>query len=193
MRGTVSGWKRLRNGGVIESKIWPTLVSSNRPVFPISTAVSTKELLWRLTINQKLSPTEKGTEWWRGIVCVGGGKEKQQSKWIWVFLGRGAERDQKISACYWYHRDFKREFKLSDVLHQGTCGGANPVEKLREKLPRMLLTQTCVFPVVLTLCFSLSWPFRLRCPVIADVAIGFCFFQNEIGPENLQRRKSQQS
>lgn len=29
--------ERLSNGGVIESKIWPTLISSNRAVFPIST------------------------------------------------------------------------------------------------------------------------------------------------------------
>ena len=39
----------------------------------------------------------------------------------------------------------------------------------------MLLTQTCFFPLALTLPFaSLSWPFGFRFHVIADVAIGFC-------------------
>lgn len=73
MKGTVSGWKRLSNGGVIESKIWPTLVSSNRACFSISTA-SMREDLWHMTVYQKFSPTEKGIEGWWGI-CWGGKRE----------------------------------------------------------------------------------------------------------------------
>lgn len=47
--------------------------------------------------------------------------------------------------------------------------------KVKEKLPRVLLTQTCLSPLALTLPFApLSWPFGFRFHVIADAAIGFC-------------------
>lgn len=39
----------------------------------------------------------------------------------------------------------------------------------------MLSTQTCLFPLALTIPFaSLSWPFAFRFHGTADVAIGFC-------------------
>lgn len=170
MKGEVSGWKRLSNGGVIESKIWPTFISSNRAVSSISTA-STKEYLWRMTVYQKFSPTEKGIEWGRGIIYVGEESEKQQRMALSI-LGRGAERVQKVAVGYWCHCDFKKRVWCSASRGLLRC---ESIVKLKEKLPRMLHTQTCLFPLALTLLFAfLSWPFGFTFHVIADVAIGFC-------------------
>lgn len=99
-----------------------------------------------------------------------GGKWETTKRMALSILGRGAERVQK--ACYWCHRDFKKRVWCSASRDLLRC---KSVVKLKEKLPRMLLTQTCLFPLALTLPFaSLPWPFGFRFHVIADVAIAFC-------------------
>lgn len=53
--------------------------------------------------------------------------------------------------------------------------GRQSVGKLKEKLPRMLLTQSCLLSFAPTLPFaSLSWPLGFTFPVTADVATGLC-------------------
>lgn len=138
MKGTVSGWKRLSNGGVTESKVWPTLFSSIGTVFPISTA-RTKERLWRMAINQKLSPMEKNIKWWRDILYFGEGK-KEITKWmaLSIFRKRSWEGSESCSLLYWCHHP--EQFELADILHCMACEYVSPAEKRREKL------QTCNFP-----------------------------------------------
>lgn len=167
MEETVSGWKRLSNGGVIESKIWLMVISSNRAVFSISTA-STEEYLWCMAVYQKFSSMEKGIQWWGG---VGEESRKQQRGWL-EYLRKRSWEHSKIAAWNWCHHDIKKRYWHSasrDLLRRES------VMKLKKQLPRMLLTQTCWFPLALTLPFaSLSGPYAFRFHVIADVAMGFC-------------------
>lgn len=116
MRGTVSGWKSLSNGGVIESKNWPILVSSKRTVFSISTP-STEEYPWCVTVYLKFSPAEKDRELEMFTRCWGGMQETKKGR-VLSILRRAAERVQTVEACYWHRCNFKRR---SDVLQWGTC------------------------------------------------------------------------
>lgn len=143
MKGTVSGWKRLSNGGVTESKVWPSLFSSIGTVFPISTA-KTKEHLWRMAINQKLSPMEKGIKRWREILYFGEEK-KEITKWMAfsIFRKRSWEGSE-IAASYWCHHP--EQFELLDVLHWVTLEYVSPAEKWREELQTCNLPKPACFP-----------------------------------------------
>lgn len=154
MKATVSGWKSLSNGGVIESKIWPALVSCKRTVFSISTP-STEDYLWCVTVYQKFSPAEK--DWEMFIKCWGGMQETKKGI-VLSILGRGAERVQKVAAFYWRCCDFQRR---SDVLQWGTCWDVSLWGNWRRRFQECSLSKPACCP-------QLSHFLLLLCPGLLD-------------------------
>lgn len=163
MKGTVSGWKRLSNGGVTESKVWPSLFSSIGTVFPISTA-KTKEHLWRMAINQKLSPMEKGIKRWRDILYFGEGK-KEITKWMAfsIFRKRSWEGSECCSLLLVPSSRTVWAAGCSALSDVGICESSREMEGGTANVQP---PQTCVFPSVLTLSFGSLCPSTLNSGVM---------------------------
>lgn len=167
MKGTVSGWKSLSNGGVIESKIWPTWVSSKRTVFSISTP-STEEYLWRVTVHQKFSSAEKDRELEMFTRCWGGMQEMKKGMVLGI-LGRGAERVQKVAAWYWCCCDFKRMFCSEGLVEMWVCRKTEGEASKNASYPDLLVvlsSHTSFYFSVLASWIHISFNW--------DVATGFC-------------------